>query len=150
MARETQRLELTTEVRRKHQDLPAYLVVPADRLEPWELEGTTTVRVVVDGHDAGRRSLKRWDDARWFVDLTAAFMGKAGLAVGDRVELELRRASTELPAELRSLLEESAAARRTWEAMTDARRRAVREHVLAARRPGTRARRARRMLELDG
>lgn len=134
-------------VKQKDPQLPTYVEIPAGTVAPWSLEGTTTVRVAVDGHDAGRRSLKRWDDERWFLNLTKAFRREAGVEVGDEVEVRLEIASTELSPELRELLEEDDDARACWEGLTDSRRRAVREHVRDAKRSETRRRRARRMLK---
>ena len=71
---------------------------------------------------------------------------KAGVDTGDEVGLVLRRASEAMPAELERLLAEEPAARRAWDGLTAARRRALREHVAAAKRPATRVRRSERAL----
>jgi hypothetical protein len=141
-------VEATVEIRRKHPGLPAYLVIPSGALAAWRLEGTTTVLAAVEGQVAGRRSLKRWDHERWFVELTRSFMVRAGLKVGNRVRLRMERASDALPDELQRLLEEVPAAAAAWQVLSPARRRALREHVFDAKAPATRERRARKGLGL--
>ena len=58
-------------------------------LARWKLEGTTIVEGALNGTPFGRRSLKHWDDERWFVELRKDWCRKAGIAPGDRVELVL-------------------------------------------------------------
>jgi hypothetical protein len=139
------RVESTVE--RKDPTLPRFVVVSDDAVAGWELEGTTIVEVELDGTAIGRRSLKRWPErGGWFFDLTGAQAERAGIEAGDRVVVELARASTELPAELRTLLDDDPEARRRWESLTDSRRRMLAEHVRSAKRPQTRTRRAARAL----
>lgn len=133
-------------VERHHPSLPRFVVVPGSLGARLKLEGTTTVEGTVGGIPVGRRSLKRWDEKRWFLELRDDWCRKAGIATGDRVKLVLAVASTELPHELARLLSESAAARECWDRMTASQRRVVREHVLAAKRSETRERRARKAL----
>ncbi len=135
-------------IERKHPSLPRFVVISADALEAWALEGTTMVEVALAGVEIGRRALKRWGPERdvWFVDLTAPQCRAAGVDVGDEVELRLRRADEGLPAELLAVLDGSARARAAWDGWPPGRRRQAAETVRAARRPETRARRARRLL----
>lgn len=142
------RIESTVE--RKDPSLPRFVVVPDDAVADWRLEGTTMVDVTIDGTDVGRRSLKRWRErGGWFFDLTQDQAEGADVDVGERITVELRRASTALPDELRDLLDEDPEACRRWESLTDSRRRMLAEHVRNAKRPETRARRAARALTGD-
>lgn len=133
-------------VERHHPGMPRYVVVPASKVARWRLEGTTIVEGTVNGIPLGRRSLKRWGDEPWFVELRRDWCRKAGISTGDRTELVLALASTELPDELVRVISESAAAWSCWERMTESQRRVVREDVLAAKRSETRERRARKAL----
>lgn len=126
--------------------MPRYVVVPAAKVTRWKLAGTSVVEGTLNAIPLGRRSLKRWDAQRWFVELRSDWCRHAGIATGDRVDLVLELASSELPDEIVKVLSESAAARRCWEAMTASQRRILRENVLAAKRPETRERRARKAL----
>lgn len=139
---------LTVEVRieRKQAGLPAFVVVPAAKLLRWKLRATTTVDGTLDGVPLGRRSLKRWDDERWFIELRRELLHVLGKAPGDRATLVIARASDALPAELQDLIDGVAEARARWEAHTDAQRRMLREDVLAAKTAAARERRARRAL----
>lgn len=139
-------LSLEVVVERKSQTLPRYAIVPDVLVQPWALQETTVVDGTVNGEELGRRSLKRWDEDRWFIVFPEPLARVAGFDTGDRVRLTLRVASEELPKELDELLEEEPRARECWERLTASRRRLVREHVLSAKRSSTRTRRARRAL----
>ncbi len=139
-------VRLETTVERHHPGMPRYVVVPSSEVARWNLEGTTIVEGTFRGIPLGRRSLKRWDEKRWYVELRADWCRRAGISTGDRAELVLEVASTELPDELVKVLSESEVARNCWNGMTGSQRRTVREDVLAAKRSETRERRARRAL----
>ena len=139
-------VKLRVVLERKQPDLAAFVVVPAAAVRSWKLTATTTVEGTLDGIPLGRRSLHRWDDERWFVELRREHLEALGKRPGDRAELSLVLASAELPAELQQLIRTSAAAGERWRSMTDAQRRMLREEVLAAKGPATRERRARRVL----
>ncbi len=141
-------ITLRARVERHHPDLPRYVVVPDSAVEPWKLGGTTIVEGAAGGVELGRRSLKRWDADRWFVDLPGKWCRDAGISTGDEVELTLRPASSELPQELARLIVNSSAAEKAWGRLTASQQRILREHVLAAKRRETRERRARRGLGL--
>jgi hypothetical protein len=137
-------LSLTSTIEHKHQGLPRFVCVPMSDVNPWRLENTTTVEVSMNGVDIGRHSLKRWDDRDcWFMDLADAACRKANVKTGDRVKLSLKIASAELPAELIQLIRNNSSARTRWEQLTPGQKRMLREEVLAAKQPATRARRAR-------
>ncbi len=103
----------------------------------------------VNGYDIGRRSLKKWDDQRWFVELTGSMCEKHGVDTGDQVILGLRIASAELPAELAHLLANDGKAKKVWNTFTPSSQRMVSEHVGQAKQASTRERRARQALGLD-
>lgn len=138
----------TTQVRatveRKASDLPRFVVVPTSRLRSWDLHGTTVVEVRINNVAVGRRSLKHWGKNRdcWFIDLPEAVCRRANVDTGSRIVLDLTRAPDDLPVELAELLDSSPDARRSWESRTPGERRMLAEHVRAAKKPETRARRA--------
>jgi uncharacterized protein YdeI (YjbR/CyaY-like superfamily) len=80
------------------------------------------------------------------VEIPQAACSKVGVDKGDRVVLELTLASQTLPAELLELIEKDSVARASWTALSAARQRMLREHILAAKTPQTRTRRAQRAL----
>ena len=129
-----------------HPELAAFVVVPAAAVAAWKLTATTTVEGTLDGVPIGRRSLARWDDDRWFVELRRDLLETLGKSVGDRATLTITIASTELPAELQALIDTDPAARARWESRTVAQRRMLREEILSAKASVTRDRRARRAL----
>jgi Family of unknown function (DUF5990)/Bacteriocin-protection, YdeI or OmpD-Associated/Domain of unknown function (DUF1905) len=139
-------MTLQASIERKHSKLPAFVVLPAERLAKWKLAGTTTIEGTLDGVPLGRRSLKRWDEARWFLELPQPLLDAVGKSEGDRVALVLSIASTALPAELAALIDTVPAARESWEARTDAQRRMLREEILGAKTAATRDKRARQAL----
>jgi hypothetical protein len=135
-------------VRIEHQDgvVPAFVVVPAAKVAKWKLTGTTTVEGTLDGVSIGRRSLKRWDDEGWFIELRRDSLDALGKSPGERATLVIDRASTEIPVELQRLIDTDGVARERWESRTEAQRRMLREEILAAKSAGARERRARRAL----
>jgi hypothetical protein len=136
-------LKLSVVIERKQAELAAFVVVPAAKLAAWKLRATTTVEGTLDGVALGRRSLQRWDDERWFVELRRDMLDELGKKPGERATLVIAPASTELPAELQELIDADPKARARWEERTEAQRRMLREHVLEAKTVTTRARRAR-------
>ena len=139
-------LRLTVRIERKQVQMPAFVVVPADAVAKWKLAATTTVEGSLDGVPLGRRSLKRWDEERWFLELRRDHLETLGKVPGDRATLEIRRASTEMPPELQALIDSDAEARERWEYRSEAQKRMLREEILAAKSSAARERRARRAL----
>lgn len=141
-------VQVHTRIERKSPSLPRFMVVASEALSDWDLEGTTVVEVRINGVDIGRRNLKYWGRDRdcWFLDVTESQCASAGVETGDPVELELRLASTRLPAELETVIESGDAASEAWASLTSSRQRQLAEHVRAAKRQDTRLRRARRAL----
>lgn len=143
-------ITLRVRVEQHQPDLPRFVVVPDSAVASWKLEGTTVIEGTAGGFDLGRRSLKRWDADRWFLDLPGKWCRDADVSTGDEVEFTLRIAPSRLPRELERLIAGSMAASTAWEALTLSQQRMLREHILAAKRSETRERRARRGLRLDG
>lgn len=133
-------------IQRKADSLPRYVEIPAALVAPWGLTGTTVVEGEMNGRPMGRRGLKRWDDERWFFDLPDRLCRAAGADVGDHVILRLWRTDESLPEELARLIRDDRRFKRAWDAMSESRRRMLREHVLDAKRSETRERRARKAL----
>jgi hypothetical protein len=115
-------LKLLVRIERKHPEMPAFVVVPALQVARWKLTATTTVEGTLDGVTLGRRSLKRWDDERWFIELRRDMLDALSKSPGDRATLVITRASAA------------------------PQKRMLREEVLAAKSPAARERRARRAL----
>jgi hypothetical protein len=140
-------LTTTSMIEHKHKGLPRFVCIPMVKVEPWKLQGTTTMEVTINGVDIGRHSLKRWNDRDcWWMDLADAACRKANVETGDRAKLILRIASEELPQELAELIKNNSPARARWEQLTPAQKRMLREEVLSAKQASTRARRAARAL----
>jgi len=139
-------LSFLARIERKSAELPAYVIVPAAKIAAWGIEATTTVEGSLGGVELGRRSLKRWDDARWFIELRRETLEALGKAAGESAKLVIRRASNELPAELRELIDTDVLARASWKARSAAQQRMLREEVFSAKSPAARERRARRAL----
>jgi len=136
-------IRLPAAIERHRPKLPRYVVVPDSLVRPWRLGGTTVVEAAIDGIAVGRRTLSRWGEDRWFIDLTEALCRLAGVGTGDRVRLEIRLAAVDLPDEIRELLASSTRASENWERMSDSRRRMIGEHVRGGQRSETRENRAR-------
>lgn len=126
-------------------NLPAFMVVPADKAAALGLQSTAVVEGAVNGHPIGRRSIKRWnsaEDSAWFVEFTTTFCKQASLKVGDALNVLLWLADPALPDELERALKQTAGARATWNALSEGVRRSNVEHVFAAKSRATRSRRA--------
>lgn len=132
-------IRVRTVIEQRDPRLPRFVVIPTELVAPWKLKDTTTVEGALNETPLGRRSLKRWDEHRWWIDLPAALCKKAGVDVDDRVTLTLYVASTALRVELHVLLRASPEAARAWNKLTPAQQRALREEVASVKRPGTRA-----------
>jgi hypothetical protein len=143
-------LEVNTIVEPKHEGLPRFVCMGFDSIAPWKLDRTTTVEGTLNGVDLGRRSLKRWDDrVCWWMDLPDSLCRKAGVGTGDQVKLRLRIASEELPEELARLISTNSMAKKSWQQLTTAQQRMLREEILAAKQPATRQQRAAKALGGD-
>jgi len=141
-------VDLTVTIERKHRRLPRYIVVPVETLARWNPTQTLTIEGTMNGHSLGRRSLKKWDDSRWFIDLPEPICKRAGVDVGDHVFLHFKIASEELPQELSTLIAHNHKAQRVWQSFTAGAKRMIRENIAAAKLATTRERRAVRALGL--
>jgi len=135
-------IQLTAVIARKDPRLPRFVVVPSSAIDAWRLTQTTVVEGTLNGHELGRRSLKKWDEQRWFIDLPQPLCERAKVDTGSRIQLVLEIASDKLPAELEDLLATNPAAKRAWDRLSQGSQRMLRENVAAAKQPATRARRA--------
>src|SRR5690242_12200882 len=115
-----QEITVTAVIERKaeYPRLPRFIVIPSELVAQWKLAGTTTVEGAINGSELGRRSLKCWDAARWFLELPESVCKRAGVDTGDRVELCIRLASEDFPQELRALIEQNAKARKAWQSLS--------------------------------
>ena len=142
------RLQLATQIRRKSNALPRFVVVPHEIVEPWGLTKTTVLEVTINAVSIGRRSLIPWGKGEtwWFISLPEAICKKARIETGEDVDVLLARASDALPRELLALIESNAEARKAWGGLSSSAQRMLREHVASAKQPDTRTRRARKKL----
>ncbi len=139
---------LLAKVQRKQPNLPRFVIVPSQLLTDWGIKETTIVEGSLNGIDFGRRSLKRWDEQRWFIELPDTVCKKARVDTGHSVTLVMWLALNEMPAELTKLIADDPQAKSNWEKMTASQQRMLKEQVAAAIQPATRERRAR--LALSG
>jgi Bacteriocin-protection, YdeI or OmpD-Associated/Domain of unknown function (DUF1905) len=123
------------------------VTIPLEAVAPWKLNGTTVVEGTLNGTELGRRSLKRWDDRNcWWIDLPDPLCKKAKIDVDDKVSLKIHLASEELPEELKELLNDEPGAKASWDKLTVAQQRMLREEIFATKNSETRKRRARKVL----
>jgi hypothetical protein len=139
-------IRVTAVIERKQAQLPRFVVVPSKAIASWDLDSTTFVEGKLNDVDLGRRTIKRWDDQRWFIELPQPLCRKAHLDTGDPVVLVLQIASDRLPVELARLLAKDPIAKAVWDRLTPSAQRILREEVAAAKQPATRERRAARAL----
>lgn len=135
----------TALIERKQGDLPAFLMVPPTLVAGLGETGTFVVEAVVQGHSIGRRSVKPWEDGRWFMELTKPQLTTLGLAVGNAVEVALSPAAA-IPPELAAALAEAGLDDR-WQALSPALRRQLAESVFAAKHEATRDKRIAGIIE---
>jgi hypothetical protein len=122
-------VSLPLKIERKQAGLPRYVVVPSGAIAAWELTATTVLRVSLAGAPADRRTIKRWDEARWFLTITGADCTKHGLDTGDTVTVAMQPAGDRMPKELTALIAVNRSARAAWERLTPARQRMLREEI---------------------
>jgi bacteriocin resistance YdeI/OmpD-like protein/uncharacterized protein DUF1905 len=140
-------ISVITKVIRHHPQFSRLVTIPLDQIAPWKLSATTTVEGTINGADLGRRSLKKWDERNcWWIDLPDPLCKQAKLEEGDEVELTIRLASEDLPAELQELLQTNTVAKANWEKLTQPQQRMLREDVFAAKTSATRRRRVEKSL----
>jgi hypothetical protein len=139
-------IEIVAAIERKQPDLPRFAVIPSSAVRPWRLTETTAIDLAINSQPVERRTIRYWDENRWFISITATDCRRLNVGTGDKVTLTMRLASPELPVELADLLKESASARSAWERLTRNQQRMLRELIAAAKNSSTRTRRARKEL----
>lgn len=139
-------IALLTIVQRKQPDLPRFVVIPAQLVADWKITGTTIIEGTLNGIDMGRRSLKPWDENRWFIELPEPLCKKARVEKGHSVTIVMSLALDEMPVELTQLMASDSGAKSAWEKLTASQQRMLRQHILAAKQPATRQRRAKQAL----
>jgi len=143
-------IQLTAVIARKDSRLPRFVVVPSSAIESWRLSQTTVVEGTLDGHELGRRGLKKWDERRWFIELPQPLCERAKVDTGSSVQLVLEIASDKLPTELEELLATNPVAKQAWDRLSQGSQRMLRENVAASKQSATRARRAAAGLGVEG
>lgn len=139
-------IEVTVKVARKHADLPRFVVIRSAVLKPWGISKTTTVEVAIDNKPVERRTIKRWDDDRWFLSITEKDCVRLGINTGSTIRLNLRLASADLPEEMATLIQTDRAAAAAWAKLTSSQQRMLRDEIASAKQSATRTRRARKAL----
>ena len=139
-------VQLTVVIERKDPRVPRFVVIPAEAIQDWKLTGTTTITGTLKGVDMGRRGLKPWGDSRWFIDLPERLCRKASVDTGHYAEVAIEVAPDVECVELTDLIAKNPAAKRTWDRLTPGNQRMLREYVLSAKQPATRAARAAKQL----
>lgn len=139
-------IALLTIVQRKQPDLPRFVVIPAQLVADWKITGTTIIEGTLNGIDMGRRWLKPWDENRWFIELPEPLCKKARVEKGHSVTIVMSLALDEMPVELTQLMASDPGAKSAWEKLTASQQRMLRQHILAAKQPATRQRRAKQAL----
>lgn len=76
-------------IQRKDPKLPRFIVVPSGLVSDWGVEENVTIVGELNGVDLGRRSLKRWDADRWFIQVPEPVCKKANVDTGDVVTLTM-------------------------------------------------------------
>jgi hypothetical protein len=124
-------------------ELPRFIVYPG---KAWNERETFIVDVSLNGISIGLRNLIPWKERGWHFGLSQPMCHKVGLETGCRVQVEMRRLGDAQPHELRELLQSDPNAQKAWSALSTGERRDFILFVAEARKPETRARRARRLL----
>lgn len=127
----------------------AYLPIPEHIAASLSDAGIRRVAGRLDEHDF-RRSLQPAPDGGHCLRFGKRWMRDAGLEIGSEVWVELNAESDDtviVPPELKAALAEMPAAAAKWNALSPGRRRGWSHHVERAKRPATREKRARAVLE---
>lgn len=88
-------LGLMAKLQRKDSKLPRFIVVPSMLVSDWGVENNVTIIGELNGVDLGRRSLKRWDADRWFIQVPDPVCKKANVDIGDMVTVTMLIAEDE-------------------------------------------------------
>ena len=82
-------------IQRKDPKLPRFIVVPSMLVADWGVDQNVTVTGELNGVNLGRRSLKRWDADRWFIQVPEPVCKKANVDTGDMVTVTMQIAEDE-------------------------------------------------------
>lgn len=88
-------LGLMAKIERKDPKLPRFIVVPSALVNDWGITENVIVTGELNGVDMGRRSLKYWDENRWFIQVPEPLCKKANVDTGDRVTITMQIAPAE-------------------------------------------------------
>ena len=124
-------------------EVPRFIVYPG---KAWDETATFIVDVSLNRISIGLRNLIPWKERGWHFGLSQPMCQKVGVETGDRVRVEMRRLGDAQPQELRELLQSDPKAQKAWNALSTGDRRDFVLFVADAKKPETRARRARRLL----
>lgn len=136
----------TTTILRKQDDLPRFVMVPSEAVSALDQTAGKTF-VVLCAIDAGvpfRRSVKPWGDGRWFLDLTDPQCTAAGVDTGDEIAIALSLAE-QIPEILMDEIVQYDLLP-VWESLRPSDQRNIAEHIFAAKKPETAARRAAKII----
>jgi hypothetical protein len=128
-------LRFRTGLQRKDPRLPVFIRIPGSVVAPWKLSEWITVEGSLNGHAFGRRAIKDWGKGSpdWFVEFLKPYLDGAGLAPGDTVDVELRRADMTMPPEMAARMKADPAFARAYEGLIPNHKRNAIEHYLAAK-----------------
>ena len=82
-------------IQRKDPKLPRFIVVPSMLVADCGVDQNVTVTGELNGVNLGRRSLKRWDADRWFIQVPEPVCKKANVDTGDMVTVTMQIAEDE-------------------------------------------------------
>lgn len=121
MQRKQLNVRVRSKVERHHEAMPCYAIFPVRALVGWALESTTIVELRINAHEPIRCSLKRWDHARWFVNLPKRVLVRHKLAIEDPLDLDLQLAEMHIPEELMAVISSDVLAKRCRERLSASR-----------------------------
>ena len=83
-------ITFSARILRKQEDLPRYIVVPAEEIA--DRDGAFTAQVTLDGSPPFERNIRPWGKGSevFFFNLTAAQCKKAGVDTGDRCNVTIQ------------------------------------------------------------
>lgn len=126
------------------------LHVPFDVAKVWGTRGQLKVRGEINGYPF-RTSLFASGTGRHFMIVNKKMQAGAGISAGDTAQLRLEpdteTRTVSVPPELERILRQSAALRRSHDALNYSTRREIAKWISEAKQPSTRKRRADRMAE---
>lgn len=125
-------------------EVPRFVVYPG---KAWDETESFTADVSLNGIPIGLRNVIPWKERGWHFGLSQTICRKVGVETGDRVHVEMRRLGDTRPHELEELLRSDPRAQEAWNALSAGERRDLVLFVADARKPETRTRRARRLID---